>query len=83
LIDQPLHPYTQALVAAVPTPDPGQSRAPLPIGNTPPDARHPTIGCRFADRCPKAMEKCRRIDPPAFTPAEGRSVACHLYGDVA
>jgi peptide/nickel transport system ATP-binding protein len=83
LIDEPLHPYTQALVAAVPTPDPGQCRAPLPIGATPPDVRQPTIGCRFADRCPKVMEKCRRIDPPAFTPVEGRSVACHLYGEVA
>ena len=49
---------------------------------TPPDARHLTVGCRFADRCPKVMEKCRRIDPPAFTPVEGRSVACHLYGEV-
>jgi oligopeptide/dipeptide ABC transporter ATP-binding protein len=81
IINAPLHPYTQALVAAVPTPNPAQNRNPLPIGATPPDARAQSIGCRFADRCPRVMAKCRTIDPPVVAMADGHSVACHLYGE--
>jgi oligopeptide/dipeptide ABC transporter ATP-binding protein len=83
IINAPLHPYARALVAAVPTPDPAQNRGALPIGNTPPDARALTVGCRFADRCPNVMAKCRSIDPPAIAMGGGHSVACHLYGDGA
>ena len=79
IIRQPLHPYTRALVAAVPTPDPYQSRAPLPIGTTAPDARRNTQGCRFADRCPAVMARCRDEAPELRAVKSGRSVACHLY----
>lgn len=79
IIRKPLHPYTRALTAAVPTPDPRQSRAPLPIGATPPDARHRPQGCRFADRCPAAMARCRDEPPPLRAAAPGHRVACHLY----
>ena len=80
IIREPLHPYTRALVAAVPTPDPYQSRAPLPIGTTAPDARRNTQGCRFADRCPAVMARCRDEAPELRAVESGRSVACHLYG---
>ncbi len=81
IIARPLHPYSQALVAAVPTPDPDQNRAPLAIGQTPPDARLVTTGCRFADRCPRVMTQCRSVPPPIAEPEPGRKVACHLYGE--
>ncbi len=83
IINAPRHPYTRALVAAVPTPDPAQNRSTLPIGATPPDARALMVGCRFADRCPSVMAKCRTIDPPAIAMGGGHSVACHLYGEGA
>ena len=79
IMDQPLHPYTQALVAAVPTPDPAdQSRAPLPISGSIPDAREPPSGCRFRDRCPRAMARCAEETPLLRTVAGGHRVACHL-----
>lgn len=79
IIREPLHPYTRALVAAVPTPDPHQNRAPLPIGATAPDARRRASGCRFADRCPAVMSRCRGEAPEMRAVESGRRVACHLY----
>ncbi|WP_298985488.1 ABC transporter ATP-binding protein [uncultured Roseibium sp.] len=77
IVHTPLHPYTQALVAAVPTPNVDQSHDPLPIGSGAPDPRNPPSGCVFRDRCPKAQSRCvsevptpRRIDT--------RLVACHF-----
>lgn len=77
IVHNPLHPYTQALVAAVPTPHVDQSHDPLPIGSGAPDPRNPPSGCVFRDRCPKAQSRCaseipepRRIDT--------RLVACHF-----
>ena len=78
LIREPLHPYSKALVTAVPTANPRQSHAPLPIGSTPPVARRNDIGCAFADRCPNAMKRCQ-IETPIMKPIGARrSVACHL-----
>lgn len=79
IIRTPLHPYTRALIAAVPTPDPAQNRAPLPIGATPPDARRQAQGCRFADRCPAVMARCREETPLPNAVTAGHRVACHLY----
>ena len=81
LIDQPLHPYTQALVAAVPTPDPGQSRAHLPIGNTPPDARHAHHRLPLRRSLSQGDGEMPADRAASLQPAEGRSVACHLYGE--
>jgi peptide/nickel transport system ATP-binding protein len=78
VVRRPLHPYTRALVAAVPTPDADQSRAPLPIRGGVPDARDPPSGCRFRDRCPHAMARCVDEDPALRPVAAGRRVACHL-----
>ena len=55
LLREPLHPYTRALVKAVPIPKVDQSREPLPIAGNVPDATNPPSGCRFRDRCPLAQ----------------------------
>jgi oligopeptide/dipeptide ABC transporter ATP-binding protein len=82
IVRRPRHPYTQALVAAVPVPDPDQSRAPLPIKGNVPDAREPPSGCSFRDRCPHAMPRCAAETPLLRPAAGGHRVACHL-DDVA
>ncbi|MEM9047570.1 MAG: ABC transporter ATP-binding protein [Pseudomonadota bacterium] len=78
IVNNPLHPYTRALVAAVPTPHPDQPHDPLPVGRGAPDARNPPSGCRFRDRCPKAHERCA-LEDPAPKQIDGRRVFCHLF----
>jgi oligopeptide/dipeptide ABC transporter ATP-binding protein len=78
LIEHPRHPYTQALVAAVPDPDPAQPRRVVQIADTVPTPFQLSVGCPFADRCPEVMEICRRVRPPLL-PVGGVQVACHLY----
>jgi peptide/nickel transport system ATP-binding protein len=78
IVRRPQHPYTQALVAAVPVPDADQSRAPLPIKGNVPDAREPPSGCSFRDRCPRAMARCAEETPLLRRTADGHRVACHL-----
>lgn len=78
LLASPQHPYTRALVAAVPVPRVDQSRAPLPIAGNVPDARYPPSGCRFRDRCPLAVARCAEDDPSLRPVGPGRRVACHL-----
>jgi peptide/nickel transport system ATP-binding protein len=78
IVRRPRHPYSRALVAAVPVPDADQSRAPLPISGSIPDAREPPSGCRFRDRCPRAMARCAEETPLLRTIAGGHRVACHL-----
>ncbi|MGR3758083.1 MAG: ABC transporter ATP-binding protein [Tranquillimonas sp.] len=83
LYDRPLHPYTQALLSAVPEPDPAlEERVERIIltGDVPSPA-NPPQGCNFCTRCPRAMEICRRIDPDFLEIEPGRFVACHLYYD--
>ena len=78
VISAPLHPYTKALIAAVPVPRVAQNRAPLPIKGHVPDARHPPSGCRFHDRCPVAVPRCAEEIPALRTLSVGHRVACHL-----
>jgi len=81
LYKRPLHPYTQALLAAIPVADPElEARRPRAIvtGEVP-SALNPPSGCRFHPRCPQAMDQCKRIDPALIDLGEGRSVACHLF----
>jgi oligopeptide/dipeptide ABC transporter ATP-binding protein len=78
IVRRPRHPYTQALVAAVPVPDADQSRAALPIKGNVPDAREPPSGCSFRDRCPRAMPRCAAEPPLLRAAAGGHRVACHL-----
>jgi oligopeptide/dipeptide ABC transporter ATP-binding protein len=79
---KPLHPYTQALMAAVPVPSVGVARAKIPMRDTtPPSPLAPPSGCRFHTRCLKALDICR-VAEPELLPVEGapRAVACHLVG---
>jgi oligopeptide/dipeptide ABC transporter ATP-binding protein len=78
VVRTPQHPYTKALVAAVPIPRVGQSRRPLPIRGTIPDARNPPSGCRFHDRCPIAVPRCRLEVPRLREIAPQHRAACHL-----
>jgi oligopeptide transport system ATP-binding protein len=82
LYKDPLHPYTQALMAAVPIADPEieAQRGQQIITGEIPSALRPPPGCRFHTRCPKAMEVCKSVDPPMKEMADGRAVACHLHG---
>ena len=82
LYARPLHPYTVALLAAIPIPDPEieATRPQQIIAGEVPSAMRPPPGCRFHTRCPKAMEVCKSVDPPMRTFDDGRAVACHLHG---
>ncbi len=81
LYKTPLHPYTEALLAAVPVADPEvEARRPrVIVKGEVPSALRPPPGCRFHPRCPKAMEKCRTVDPALTDLGAGRAVACHLH----
>jgi oligopeptide/dipeptide ABC transporter ATP-binding protein len=79
---EPLHPYTQILIASNPEPDPQSERARLstPITGEIPSPVNVPAGCRFASRCPRAMDVCRQQTPVLKTVQDdGRLVACHLY----
>ncbi len=78
VVRNPQHPYTQALVKAVPVPHVEQSHEPLPITGGVPDARNPASGCRFRDRCPYAFARCAEEAPPLTQIAPNHRVACHL-----
>jgi len=78
LIQKPLHPYTKALIAAVPVPDPTARRIEVTIGGQVPSPVNPPSGCMFHPRCPKAQEICREKEPPLIEVEKGRFVACHF-----
>ena len=81
LYNTPLHPYTEALLAAIPVADPEvEARRARPVvkGEVG-SALNPPSGCRFHPRCPKAMDKCRTLDPNLTELGGGRAVACHLH----
>lgn len=81
LIEDPQHPYSRALLAAVPEPDPGNRLRQRPVvGGEPPDAGNLPGGCAFAPRCPVAIAgTCEREVPPLIERGAGHEVACHLY----
>ncbi|AJY76795.1 ABC transporter ATP-binding protein [Paenibacillus beijingensis] len=81
LYRRPLHPYTEALLSAIPIPDPRleHARERIVLQGDVPNPVHPPSGCRFHTRCPKAMDICRMV-PPQFTEAApDHYVRCHLY----
>lgn len=82
VIDDPKHPYSQALIDAIPIPDPHSDRERTEMEGAPRDPVGLGEGCRFRDRCPERMDICEKT--PEFVPAENdedgsRRVACHLY----
>jgi oligopeptide/dipeptide ABC transporter ATP-binding protein len=72
----PLHPYTMALLSAIPIPDPKQKRDRIILKGDVPTSRNPPSGCRFRTRCPMAIDDCRSIDPELREVAPGHRVAC-------
>ena len=79
LYDAPLHPYTQALLKAVPVPDPDGPGIQLQVQGDPPSPINPPQGCRFHPRCPQAMPHCATRAPAWTEHHPGHFVACHLY----
>ena len=78
LIKKPLHPYTEALINAVPVPDPELKRGEIVIKGEVPSPVAPPPGCRFHPRCPYAKEKCRKQEPELIEIRNERYVACHF-----
>jgi peptide/nickel transport system ATP-binding protein len=81
VLSNPLHPYTQALIAAIPDPDPAnrKTRRSVPAGE-PPSLINPPSGCRFHPRCPYFIKgKCEVIEPELIEKMPNHKVACHLY----
>jgi oligopeptide transport system ATP-binding protein len=80
LLTQPLHPYTQALMSAVPVLDPDKKKKRIILKGDVPSPVNPPSGCRFHPRCFKAMEACSRIEPLWAEVEPEHFAMCHLYG---
>lgn len=79
LYSNPLHPYTKALISAVPVPDPKVKRQKIVLRGDVPSPINPPQGCRFVARCPYAMDICAQAEPKLKEVAPKHLVACHLY----
>jgi peptide/nickel transport system ATP-binding protein/oligopeptide transport system ATP-binding protein len=80
LFADPAHPYSQALLSAVPSPDPRieATRPRILLQGDPPSPRNPPPGCRFSTRCPVAEPQCRQAEPALRKVPHGGAAACHL-----
>ncbi|MDQ6681109.1 MAG: dipeptide ABC transporter ATP-binding protein [Pseudomonadota bacterium] len=81
LFAAPRHPYTQALLAAIPLPEPGLERAVAVVSGDVPSPMAPPSGCHFHTRCPYARPLCSEVSPP-LEEAGGHRVACHFWREI-
>ncbi len=81
LFEQPAHPYTRALLSAVPVPDPEAQPERIPLTGDLPSPLDPPSGCAFHPRCPEAMDICAQSFPGTVELSPGHSTACWLYSD--
>lgn len=79
IYDEPLHPYTQALISAIPEPTPGKKRERIVLTGDLPSPANPPTGCPFHTRCPVARPECAEIKPAFKEVKPGHKVACILY----
>jgi len=79
LFSRPLHPYTQALLSAIPIPDPLLHRERIILSGDVPSPADPPPGCHFHTRCPAVMPICSKVSPPAAEVRPGHWVSCHLF----
>lgn len=79
IYSNPMHPYTQTLLSAVPVPDPTAKRERILLEGSIPSAHKPPTGCKFHTRCPKCMECCKTQAPERYEVDDGHYVYCHLY----
>ncbi len=76
IFESPFHPYTRALLSAIPHPDPDLALDQIPLRGEPPDPRKPPRGCRFSGRCNETTEECGEIEPELKEVQEGHEAAC-------
>jgi oligopeptide/dipeptide ABC transporter ATP-binding protein len=79
LYDEPLHPYTQSLLSAVPNPDPDIKQDRVILQGDVPSPSNPPLGCAFHTRCPECMDICKSVRPQFQEVSVNHFVACHLY----
>jgi len=82
LFHEPRHPYTRALLSAIPLPDPGRRKRAEHLQGDVPSPSNPPTGCRFHTRCPHAVERCSVEAPTLETDSSGHAVACHLWREL-
>ena len=78
LFAAPAHPYTKALLSAIPVPDPRRRPERIILTGDVPSPAQPPPGCRFHTRCPAVMPRCSREAPPVYRVGEGHEVRCFL-----
>jgi oligopeptide/dipeptide ABC transporter ATP-binding protein len=79
LFENPLHPYTRALLASIPIPNPRKKRKKILLQGDPPSPTRPPQGCRFHTRCPEKMPICSKEEPLLQEIKPEHQVACHLF----
>jgi len=81
IFDEPLHPYTQALMQSIPVADPDVKREEVILEGAVPSPENPPPGCRFSTRCPHAMDRCKKEEPQLVDVGNGHRVACFMVDD--